>query len=472
MMGYWPSPFPAASMAPMHAMPAPVQAKQDSSSKLIQEKCSRIAESELAKQMASDPDPRFQSSKYLRLLQQIKDGEVVVREKELVASSPRLDDPVLTAGMGTLPDGKGEESAQARKERLFEAYEKMWNERLEEYERLAANQPEFEKYLDSRYLETLAGKDIDLADSWQKSSDIYENELYRNISEEYAMAAANPYRAEEKPAKLGIHAIYAGDFQSAILALEAHLQASPEDYFCWRILGKIMQDQDQEQRACACLLRAHRLRPADRETLKLLGVSCSNVLDDVKALNFLKLWMLADERYAPLIDPAVIPPAMLSSEQVKMPELWKVIHAIQASFEKALEKHPHDPDLLTCTAVVNFISRNYAGALVQFREAVRLNPLNYDVWNKMGAVLAHMGEADPAIECYQRALECHPTYIKAWSNLSIAYTFKHEHGEAARLLLNSLLLRPQAKHLWTCLHSIFMNMRRPDLIAKIARQDP
>jgi peroxin-5 len=133
---------------------------------------------------------------------------------------------------------------------------------------------------------------------------------------------------------------------------------------------------------------------------------------------------------------------------------------------------PGDTDLLACTAVICFIGRDYSRALSLFRQVVKIRPDSYDVWNKMGAVLAHMGEADQAIECYERALEYHPTYVKAWSNLSIAYAFKHQHDQAARLLLNSLLIRPQAKHLWTCLHSIFMQTGRNDLIPKIAGQDP
>ncbi len=133
------------------------------------------------------------------------------------------------------------------------------------------------------------------------------------------MSPDNPFAGEAKPAQGALEAIQAGDFQRAVLALEAHLSQHPKDRQGWLILGRIMQDQDQEQLACSCLLKAFHLDPTHLETLKLLSISCTNVLDDVKSLNFLKLWMLNNKLYAHLMDPGIIPADMLTSEQVKMP---------------------------------------------------------------------------------------------------------------------------------------------------------
>jgi hypothetical protein len=58
-------------------------------------------------------------------------------------------------------------------------YDQIWNERLEEYEKLRSNDVEFQKYLETEYIKVLQqienrGDDRNelLSDSWQKASDI------------------------------------------------------------------------------------------------------------------------------------------------------------------------------------------------------------------------------------------------------------------------------------------------------------
>jgi len=57
-------------------------------------------------------------------------------------------------------------------------------------------------------------------------------------------------------------------------------------------------------------------------------------------------------------------------------------------------------------------------------------------------------------------------------NLGIAHGFQGNYEEAARFYLNSLSFRPDAKHVWSYLHTTFMNLQRYDLINEIAKQDP
>ena len=62
--------------------------------------------------------------------------------------------------------------------------------------------------------------------------------------------------------------------------------------------------------------------------------------------------------------------------------------------------------------------------------------------------------------------------MRVWVNLGIAHGFKGDYEEAARFYLNSLSFRPDAKHVWSYLHTTFMNMQRYDLINEISKQDP
>jgi len=107
-----------------------------------------------------------------------------------------------------------------------------------------------------------------------------------------------------------------------------------------------------------------------------------------------------------------------------------------------------------------------------FDRALKLDPSNYSLWNKMGASLAHLGRPDEAIQCYHRALDIKPNYVRVWVNLGIAHGFKSLYEEAARFYLNALSFRPDAKHIWAYLQTTFMSMQRYDLIKLIGRQDP
>lgn len=48
--------------------------------------------------------------------------------------------------------------------------------------------------------------------------------------------------------------------------------------------------------------------PENLDSLLSLGVSCTNILDEVKAMNFLKKWIILNPKYKHLnVDPNIIP---------------------------------------------------------------------------------------------------------------------------------------------------------------------
>lgn len=73
--------------------------------------------------------------------------------------------------------------------------------------------------------------------------------------------------------------INTGKNNEAILALEAHLKKNMEDADSWRILGKILQENDQDQKSIPCFINCLKHSPQNLDCLLSLGVSCANVLD-------------------------------------------------------------------------------------------------------------------------------------------------------------------------------------------------
>lgn len=75
------------------------------------------------------------------------------------------------------------------------------------------------------------------------------------------------------------------------LVLQAHLQKNPQDGDYWRALGQVHQELDQDQKSVSCFLKSADLNPLDSESYLQLGVSCSNILDEVHAIHYLEMWL-------------------------------------------------------------------------------------------------------------------------------------------------------------------------------------
>lgn len=102
------------------------------------------------------------------------------------------------------------------------------------------------------------------------------------------------------PVPLAMDFISKGRNNEAILALEAHLRKNENDSERWRVLGQILQENDQDQKSVPCFVNALRGDPKSLDSLLLLGVSCTNILDEVKAMNYLKHWMVNNPKYGVL----------------------------------------------------------------------------------------------------------------------------------------------------------------------------
>ena len=95
-----------------------------------------------------------------------------------------------------------------------------------------------------------------------------------------------------------------------------------------------------------------------------------------------------------------------------------------------------------------FIAQDFRQSVVLFNEALKYDPENYSLWNKLGATLAHLGKVDEAEDAYHRALELKPNFVRVWVNLGMAHAFRRDYEEAIRFYLNALLLNPDAQHIW------------------------
>lgn len=67
-----------------------------------------------------------------------------------------------------------------------------------------------------------------------------------------------------------------------------------------------------------------------------------------------------------------------------------------------------------------------------FRAALAVQPQDYFLWNKLGAMLANSSRSGEAIAAYQQALEQKPNYMRAWTNMGISLANLSDYEQSAR----------------------------------------
>lgn len=143
-----------------------------------------------------------------------------------------------------------------------------------------------------------------------------------------------------------------GRNNEAILALEAHLQKNANDSESWRILGRVLQENDQDQKSIPCFMNSVEHNPQNLDSLLSLGVSCTNILDEVKAMNYLKKWIIFNPKYKELnVDPNIIPDENTNQYTYKIEEIKAMNANLIKVFDQAVKMNPNDPELL-----VKFVS--------------------------------------------------------------------------------------------------------------------
>jgi tetratricopeptide (TPR) repeat protein len=88
--------------------------------------------------------------------------------------------------------------------------------------------------------------------------------------------------------------------------------------------------------------------------------------------------------------------------------------------ERELERNPESWEAIAARADLYYFKGEYDDALKFCDISLRINSKNAFTWNTRGNVLYKMGRYDDAIECYDRAIESEPLFVRAWYNKKLA----------------------------------------------------
>ncbi len=146
--------------------------------------------------------------------------------------------------------------------------------------------------------------------------------------------------------------------------------------------------------------------PSDQMFQDLLEAPTPEEANDT-ALDIWAAWMESGSDAADLVmERAVQAQAMGDLELARA--LYDRTLAIQPDFAEAWNRR----------ATVFLAEQNYAEALRDVNEALRLEPRHFGAWGGLGAVMESLGSTDEALAAYEKALEIYPHYISAQKGIA------------------------------------------------------
>ena len=111
-------------------------------------------------------------------------------------------------------------------------------------------------------------------------------------------------------------------------------------------------------------------------------------------------------------------------------------------YEEALAINPDYGEALNNLGVVLFARGDLEGAIAKYRKAVEVRPDFAEARNSLGAALFARGDQPGAIAQYRQALELKPDYTKARNNLGASLLAKGDLNEAVEQLQKVLAAQP------------------------------
>merc|ERR1719482_1416170 len=184
-----------------------------------------------------------------------------------------------------------------------------------------------------------------LEQAWLGGNDM--ESIWRSGSQKHAeykfQEGDNPYTGSDSPLAEAQRLIREGRDREALLALEAEVQKNPDSSEGWRMLGQLYAELDQDVEAIQCLRTGHEVDPYNLDSLLALGVSCTNELDKLPALRYLRLWLENHAEHSQLTV-GLEPPAEYEYD------IWR--QQVTSLFNQAAEANPLDADVFVALGVI------------------------------------------------------------------------------------------------------------------------
>lgn len=399
---------------------------------------------DIIKTMEGQEDERHLNSEFLKFIKRMKTGEIKLNEKENnIDLNPQVTKNIFSDVNFSNPD------------------EAMMNEMWDKLEtQMKSNTNAFDEY---------GGQD----DYIQGNSLNSMNKLFLQD---------NPFSKVDNMDlnEFSREMLNKGDTTNARYALEAEVNKHSDNAEAWLSLGKIHTENDRDDLAMECFLRALEADPFNADALLALGISCTNEFDEFEAMVHLRNWIKLHHIYNkyfdennPMLNYEMIRNEMIHdrddedyyTKAVRIENLKQNFYREMCNLMQNITMNEKimDTDLFIARGIAHFIPHQNDIAIECFRKAVEVNPKDYNAWNKLGAILAHSKMNDEAIAHYKKALELKPNYARCWANLGIAHFNVDKYEDSMKCFLTALKNYKDISHVWSYMSSVTIALKRNDL---------
>lgn len=477
---------------PVHAEPTP------STSTSTAEDRSELAETarQLLNALQNETRPKFKNSQFMGLMRQLRDGEVVVQDGEMVPATEARPAEVTDKGKGKAVDGTGWASEYSsggvagtlhrRKSVHFDtadpssSYQAQTEALVHDHDEAFDNADVFydiynRTHRTARLPDAQAAEWAQLQEDW----DAFEatasgiKEVQKNG---YQFQKNNPYLEGTRTHELHRHG---AGLQQSVLEHEAIVQRDPSNAQAWFALGVKQQENEREQHAIDALREAVAQDPSCMPAYLALAVSFANEGDKVSAHRAIGSWMTgrgAMLRKVAAAGELGVVDGVASVEEIHQEYVGELLNMARQAANGEI-----DADVQMALGVLLNTMEDYSKAQDCFRTALAVRPDDWLLFNRVGATLANSGSPTQAVPFYYKALELNPGYIRARFNLGISCINLRRHEEAAQHLVDALVLQDSegvnsdrgvtSDALWDTLRATCLSLQRLDLAAICETRD-
>ena len=209
-------------------------------------------------------------------------------------------------------------------------------------------------------------------------------------------------------------------------------QKFPEDQFCWKILGIILNQLGKKNASLEATQRSVTLSPEDTEALFNLGIILQDLGKFEEAENSYKKAILLKPEY---------PEAYNNLGNT----LWalNLLDKAENSFEEAISLKPEFIEAYNNLGNLLYEKGRLEEAESKFLQALDFAPNVAETHNNLGVVLKAMGRFEAAEPCFRQAIKLKSNYPEAHNNLANTLQEQGSFEEAEIVYLRAIELRPE-----------------------------
>jgi Flp pilus assembly protein TadD len=145
-------------------------------------------------------------------------------------------------------------------------------------------------------------------------------------------------------------------------------------------------------------------------------------------------------------------------------------------YQLSLQAAPDFSRAAACSAFICARQGNFTTAAKHFREALRIDPNDAEMYFNLGFSCDKNAARSEALAAFKMAVQLNPRLDRAWYGMGMCHAALGDHSAAAAALHEAAILQPMNPHAWYALGMAHHHLHEPekvkDIILNLHRFDP